>query len=107
MSSKRNGLLCLLVLGTLLTVAAWTPARASDRWAPITYTDPPATSDWSNFGPTSGEPDVGGTPSPRIKTSGYEISAPKRAGETLPWSQLPPWVRVVLRTWRVWFAGLS
>lgn len=107
MSSKRNGLLFLLVPAMLLAAVAWTPASASDRWAPSTITDGPVTVDAPTYGPTSGEPDVGGTPAPRAKTSGYEISVRKDAGATLPWFRLQPWARLVFGAWSAWFPGLS
>ena len=108
MSPNRNGLLCLLVLALLVTATAWTPASANDRWSPSVYTEPPPSLE-PPFGPTSGEPDVGGTPAPpRTNTSGSTVSiAPVRAVATTPWSQLPPWVQLVMRTWTVWFPGLS
>jgi hypothetical protein len=107
MSSRRNGLLYLLVPAMLLTVVAWTPAAASDRWAPSTITDGPVTVEVPVYGPTSGEPDVGGTPAPRVKTSGSEVSVRKDMGATQPWFRLQPWARLVIGTWRVWFPGLS
>jgi hypothetical protein len=108
MSSKRNGLLCLLVLAMLLVAVAWTPASASDRRARSTITGGPVTVKAPKYSPTSGEPDVGGTPSPpRVKASGYEVSVRKDTGATQPWSRLKPWVRLVIGTWSVWFPGLS
>lgn len=91
----------------LLTAVAWTPVSASERWAPSTITDGPVTVEAPTYGPTSGEPDVGGTPAPRAKTNGYEVSVRKDTGATQPWSRLQPWVRLVIGTWRVWFPGLS
>jgi hypothetical protein len=109
MSPNRNGLPCLLVLALLLAAAAWTPASANDRWSPSVFTEPPPSLGETPFGPTSGEPDVGGTPAPpRANTNGSTVSiVPVSAGATTPWSQLPPWVRLVMRTWTVWFPGLS
>jgi hypothetical protein len=107
MSPKRNGLLLLLAPAMLLAVVAWTPASASDRWAPSTITDGPVRVDAPTYGPTSGEPDVGGTPAPRTKTSGYGVSVRRDAGATQPRIRFQPMVRLVFRAWSVWFPGLS
>lgn len=106
MSPNRNALLWLLVPALLMAAATWAPASASDRWTPSTYTDP-VTYPGPTIGPTSGEPDVGGTPAPTTKTNGQRVSAPARVVVDSPWPQLPTWVRMTLRTWSVWFRGLS
>jgi len=106
MSPNRNRLLWLLVPALLMTAAAWTTAAASDRWAPSTYTDP-VTFAGPTIDPASGEPDVGGTPAPVTKTNGCRVSAPTRTVVDSPWPQLPTWMRLALRTWSVWFRGLS
>jgi hypothetical protein len=110
MSPKRNGLLIiLLVPAMLLAAATWTSAAAGVRWAPGTVTGGPPTVQRPGCTPLSGEPDVGGTPAPRAsnRPSGYEVSAPTRTDATQPWFRFQPWVRLVFRTWSVWFPGLS
>lgn len=106
MSPKRIGPLFLMALAGLLLAAVWTTASAEERWVPTISSDPETSFGSPIYNPTSGEPDVGGTPAPpRSKSDGHAVS--NRAVAQPPWSQLPPWVRLVMRTWSVWFPGLS
>ncbi len=105
MSPKRIGPLFLLVMAGLLLAATWTTASADERRVQILSPDPVARMDVPVFTPHSGEPDVGGTPAPRSKSNDRSISV--RAVNPSPWSPLPPWARWIMRTWRVWFPGLS
>jgi hypothetical protein len=107
MSPKRNGLLILLVPAMLIAAAAWTSASAADRWPPSTVAGGSLRVQRPSCTPQSGEPDIGGTPAPRSKPNGYEVPARTRAGVAQPWSRFQPWVRLVFRTWSVWFPGLS
>jgi hypothetical protein len=104
MSPKRIGPLFLLILAGLLLAATWTTAAADER-RPLTISPEPGMVDVPVFTPTSGEPDVGGTPAPRSKTNDRPVAV--RAVASCPWSPLPPWVRLIMRSWSVWIPGLS
>jgi hypothetical protein len=106
MSPKRFGPLFLLALAVLLTAATWTTVSAAARRGPsFTSPDPGTRVDAPIFTPTSGEPDVGGTPAPpRSISNGHHVSNRAVAPS---WFRLSPWFRLVMRTWSVWFTGLS
>lgn len=91
-------------LALVLVAAIWTTASADDRRVQILAPDPGWAGAAPVYTPTSGEPDVGGTPSPRSKTEAG--SAPRRAVVVSPWIHLPPWVGPVVGTWSRWLPGL-
>jgi hypothetical protein len=100
MFSRRNRLLLLLVLVSVVTAAAWSPASAHG-----VRSGSPSEPQWTQVGkqplvgPTSGEPDVG--------------QGPKRGSRCVPVTQPPsetpgtgqPWFRWILRVWMSSYFG--
>jgi hypothetical protein len=95
MFSVRNRLLILLVLVSVVTAAAWSPAyaRKAKSSTPPSWTT--VGSHRPSFGPTSGEPDVGQGPKPSKGTGCVPITQPPTDVPD-PTTSLPRWY---LRIW--------